>query len=113
MKVYRGQYGWSTTAHSKTKEGEEIKYYLDAQFKQGTEPKQDIEGELIFREKGGKEWKAFFSSYLRKGVPTPKIVLLPTMQEQTPLVDNNDKDLFHRTHKTEDVVIDPEELPFY
>ena len=124
MKIFKGKYGWSTSAHSKDKDGNEVKCYVDVNFKKGTEPiVEPMEGELIFRESNGNEWPAFFSSYMKQNVPLPKLVLMPTGSKpkvipknvQSPLVGNDGRDMFHvkREPKPEDVVIDPDELPFY
>ena len=124
MKIYKAKYGWSTSAHSKDMNGNDIKCFLDTQFKKGTEPiMESIEGDLIFRDKDGTEWTAFFSSYLKQGQSVPKMVLMPAGSKpkvipknvQGPLVGNDGRDMFHvkREPKPEDVVIDPEQLPFY
>lgn len=124
MKIFKGKYGWSTSAHSKDKDGNEIKCYLDTQFKKGTEPIiEAIEGDLIFREKDGTEWTAFFSSYMKQNVALPKIVLMPAGSKpreipknvQSPLMGSDDRDIFHRKpqDQPQDVVIDTDELPFY
>ena len=124
MKLFKGKYGWSTSAHSKDKDGNEIKCYLDTNFKKGTEPVIDsIEGELIFREDNGKEWTAFFSSYMKQNTALPKLVLMPAGSKpreihknvQAPLTGSDGRDMFHvkREPKPDEVVIDPEELPFY
>ena len=77
MKIFRGKFGWSIAAHSKTMEGEEIKYYLPVQFKKGYEPSADeIEGELVFRYKSGETREVFFSSYKKQdGTVAPKMVI--------------------------------------
>lgn len=113
MKLFKGNYGWSTSAHSKTKEGKELKCYIDTQFAKHSEPDgTDIDGDLVFRSKGGKEFTCFFSSYEKKGIITPKLVLMPTdaKREQTSLTRDDGKDMFGRK---QDLTIDPEELPFY
>ena len=64
MKIYKSQYGWSTTAHSKKMDGSTIKYYMDINFKKGEEPLvEEIEGKLIFRQDDGTERECFLSSY--------------------------------------------------
>ena len=124
MKVFKGKYGWSTSAHSKDKDGNEIKCYLDVGFKKGYEPiSEPLEGEIIFREPNGKEWPAFFSSYVKQGQSVPKLMLMPAGSKpreipknvQNPLIGNDNKDIFHRQpeQQPQDVVISEEELPFY
>lgn len=113
MKIFKGNYGWSLSAHSKTKEGKELKCYLDVQFgRQSEPPVEEIEGELVFITKGGKKLPAFFSSYERKGIVTPKLILMPenVKPEQKPLVRDDGRDMFGRK---QDVVIEESELPFY
>lgn len=124
MKVFKGKYGWSTSAHSKDKDGNEIKCYLDVGFKKGYEPiSEPLEGELIFRDSNGKEWPAFFSSYVKQNQSVPKLMLMPAGSrpreihkgEQQPLTGADNKDIFHRQvqQQPQDVVIDPDSLPFY
>lgn len=124
MKIFKNRYGWSTSAHSKDRDGNETKCYMDVNFKKGSEPIiEQIEGKLIFREADGREWPAFLSSYVKQGQTVPKLVLMPEgtrpreipRRSQEPLTDGNGRDMFNikREPKKEDVVIDPEELPFY
>jgi hypothetical protein len=112
MKIYKSKYGWSTTAHSKTKEGEKIECYQECQFKMGEEPAADeIEGDLIFRGKDGIERSCFFSSYNSKeGVKSKLVLILPKPDEQIVLNDGKRDVLGHTMN---DVIIDTEELPFY
>ncbi len=123
MKIFKGKYGWSTSAHSKNKEGEQMRCFLDCQFKRDEEPiGEDIEGELIFREADGTERSCFFSSYLKQGVMIPKLVLMghtskPVKEKsdtqnsvQTVLTDGK-KNILGRNEP--ELVIDPAELPFY
>ena len=115
MKLFKGNYGWSTTAHSKSKEGKDVKCYMDVQFARKSDPPVDeLEGKLIFTSRGGLEYECFFSSYENKGgLIVPKLVMMPlgeTKTEQKPLIGNDNRDMFGRN---QDVTIDPEELPFY
>lgn len=115
MKIYKGQYGWSTSAHSKTKDGKSIKCYVDVQFAHQSEPLlEEVEGKLIFRQEDGTERECFLSSYEKKGIPIPKIVMMPKgyrgKEVQTVLTDGK-RDLLG--HTTVDTMIDPDELPFY
>lgn len=125
MKVFKGKYGWSTSAHSKNVMGEQVKCYMDVNFRKDEEPMVDaIEGKLIFRQDDGSERECFLSSYEKKigneKVVIPKIVMLSKIDKprkkmdepssvQTVLSDGKKDILGH----TEDVVIDTEELPFY
>lgn len=114
MKIFKGNYGWSTTAHSKTKEGKELKNYVDVSFAKKSEPQNynEVEGTLTFRSRGGVEYDCFFSSYEKKGLIVPKLVLMPkgeTKVEQTPLTREDDRDMFGRK---QEVKIDTDELPF-
>lgn len=124
MKIFKSKYGWSASAHSRDKDGNEIKCYEDVNFKKGTEPMlESIEGELIFREKSGKEWTAFLSSYMKQGQALPKIVLMPMgakpreipQRVQGRLMGNDDRDIFHRKaqEQPQEVVISDDELPFF
>lgn len=116
MKLYRNEYGWSTSAKGKELNGTEIKNYMGISFKQGSEPIGDsLEGKLIFRSEDGTEREGFFSSYRKKdGTVLPKLVLmLPnenTIQyQQTLTVDGRDM-MGHIDHSA---VVNPDELPFY
>lgn len=115
MKIYKTEYGWSTSAHGKAKDGSKIECYLEANFKRDHEPlEKEIEGELIFKEKNGKEWRVFPSSFIKKGNPVPKIVLLPmddkpVQYQQTLTTDGRDM----MGHIDNSVVVNPDELPFY
>lgn len=111
MKIFKGNYGWSTSAHSKNKEGKDLKCYLDIQFAKRSDPEgTDIEGDLIFTSKDGRKWTGFFSSYESKGLINPKLVLMPVEEkaEQIPMIDSQGNDMFMRN-----VDISTEELPFY
>ena len=115
MKVFKGNYGWSTTAHSKNKEGKELKCYVDMQFAKSSYPDgNETEGDLLFRTKDGREYSCFFSSYESKGNVVPKLVLMPvgaeSKPEQKPLTGDDGRDMFGRK---QEVVIESEELPFY
>lgn len=115
MKLFKGNYGWSTTAHSKTKEGKELKNYVDISFAKKSEPLNvnELEGTLTFKSRGGLEFDCFFSSYEKKGLIVPKLVLMPKgeiKREQTSLTREDNRDMFGRK---QDVDISPEELPFY
>ena len=124
MKIFKSKYSWSTSAHSKDKDGNDIKCYLDVGFKKGYEPiVEPLEGELIFRDSNGKEWPAFFSSYVKQNQSVPKLMLMPAGSKpreipksvQSPLIGEDNKDIFHRQpeQQPQDVVISEEELPFY
>ena len=124
MRIYKGQYGWSTSAHSKNVMGEQIKCYVDVNFKKGEEPMLDeIEGKLFFRQDDGSERECFLSSYEKRNgdgkIAMPKLVMMGKMgtptkkmdtskSVQTVLSDGRRDVLGHN-----DVNIDPEELPFY
>lgn len=116
MKLFKGNYGWSTTAHSKTKDGKELKCYVDTQFAKKSEPTtyNEVEGKLIFKTRGGNEFECFFSSYEKQGMVVPKLVLMPAgtevKREQVPLTGENSRDMFGRK---QEVTIETEELPFY
>lgn len=121
MKIFKSQYGWSTTAHSKSKDGEQMRCFMDCQFKRDEEPIGDeIEGELIFRGADGTERNCFFSSYPKQGVMIPKLVLMghtsyqkrgtsDTQKSVQTVLSDGKKDILGHT----EVEIDPEELPFY
>lgn len=112
MKIYKSNYGWSTTAHSTTKDGEQIKCYQDVQFKMGEEPAgNEIEGKLIFKGADGIERECFFSSYQSKDGLKTKLVLVLPKAEQTTL--NNGSVDIHGRPVQNDIEIKPEELPFY
>lgn len=108
MKIYKGQYGWSTSAHSKDKDGNELKCYVNCQFKNGTEPLMEtVEGELIFRDIYGVERKCFLSSYPSRNGVQPKLVLMEEIHHRT----SDDSDLGKFGHKNN--VIEEKDLPFY
>lgn len=124
MKIYKSKYGWSTTAHSKTQEGEKIECYLDAQFQKGSEPMgEEIEGKLVFKGDDGIERDCFFTSYRKKdGSVHPKLFVMgkskPTVVATSPIVgqtqttlSGNGRDL--TGHYDNNVTIDESELPFY
>lgn len=120
MKIFKGKYNWSTSAHSKNQDGSENKCYLDVQFKKGTEPSEDIEGDLIFRDELGAERKCFLSSYLKKdGTIVPKLVLLDTQLNTIKPRDTQNVQLNLTGNKDvtgytdHNVEINPDELPFY
>lgn len=119
MKIYKGKYGWSTTAHSKSMMGEQIKCYVDVTFKKGEEPLMDeIEGKLIFKGDDGTERDCFLSSYEKRNgeekVVVPKLVMMGKRvavkrKEDTQVALNDGKtDMFAKS-----VEISPDELPFY
>ena len=121
MKIYKGQYGWKTTAHSKNQDGSENKFYLDVQFKKGSEPvAEETDGKFIFRTDDGTERECFFSSYRKNdGTVVPKMVVLdaryPKVErplEKKPMqttLSGSGRDVTGHV----DVEIDPDELPFY
>ena len=116
MKIFKGQYGWSTSAHSKNQDGTQNKVYVDTQFPKDEEPMGDyIEGKLIFRTTEGKEKECFLSSYKKKDGTTPiKLVILgkkPKIIEQTTLTGDG-RDMMGHIDDNK-VVIDSDELPFY
>ncbi len=121
MKIYKGQYGWSTSACSKDNVGNEIKLYPTVQFPQNDEPfLENIEGKLWFEQEGGPRRECFISSYRKKdGTIVPKIVMSSeggfkkkkTTIEQTTLTgDGRDLTGHFDSNKIE---IDTDELPFY
>lgn len=122
MKIYKSQYGWSTSAHSKNVMGEQVKCYVDVNFKKGEEPLvNDIEGKLIFRQDDGSERECFLSSYEKKTdsgkITIPKLIMMGKVikKNDTPegvqmKLNDGKKDLFG---KSPEVDINPEELPFY
>ena len=110
MKIYKSQYGWSTTAHHKTMEGETKRCFMDVSFKRGEEPLgEEIEGKLIFRQVDGTERECFFSSYEKQGTSIPKLVVLGMGRQVQTTLGGTNRDLTGHT----DVAINPEELPFY
>lgn len=125
MKIYKSQYGWSTSAHSKNVMGEQIKCYVDVNFKKGEEPlMESIEGKLIFREDDGSERECFLSSYEKRmdsgKIMIPKIIMMGKSYTHSKKKDTQDsvqtelndgkKSMFG---KSVEVDINPEELPFY
>ena len=116
MKLYKGKYGWSVYAFGKELNGEEVKNYLEIQFKKGSEPVGDsLEGKLIFRSEDGTEREGFFSSYRKKdGAVVPKLVLMlpneKTIHYQQTLTGDGRDMMGHIDHS---VVVNPDELPFY
>lgn len=114
MKIYKSKFGWSTTAHSKTMEGEKIECYLDTQFQKGYEPMgEDIEGKLIFRDNNGVERDCFFTSYRKKdGTVHPKLFVMGTkLKDQQMPLGGGDRDL--TGHFDNNVTINTDDLPFY
>ena len=115
MKLFKGKYGFSVSAHSKNQDGSENKCYIDVQFKKGYEPLDSLEGELIFVEKTGARHNCFLSSYNSKEGVKPKLVVMPETEiyveknVQTSLT-GNDRDV--TGHLDKDIPIDTEELPF-
>ena len=111
MKLFKGNFGWSTTAHSKTKDGKELKHYFDVSFAKVCEPEtNELDGDLIFRTKDGKEYSCFFSSFEKKGLIEAKMVMMPVKEVQTPLTRDDGRDMFGRK---QEVKIDTDALPFY
>ena len=111
MKIYKSKYGWSTTAHGRAIDGAKIENFLDCGFKKGAEPKgEEMEGELIFREKSGAERNCFITTYVKRdGAKACKLVLMDTdiipYEEHLKEVD---------THKSDTTVsLEPDDLPFY
>lgn len=116
MKIFKGQYGWSTSAHSTNKNGEKIRCFLDCQFKRGEEPiGEDVEGTLIFRGMDGQERECFFSSYVKQGVAMPKLVLMRKAKNKQQTLTGDGRDLTGHLDKSYDpaVEINPDELPFF
>ena len=119
MKIYKSKFGWSTTAHSKTMDGDKVECYLDVQFKKGFEPDTDIEGELYFKEKDGTLRPCFLSSYAKQdGSVKPKLVLrepevgtqkYERKEMQMPLTGTNQT---VDGHLDPAIKIEPDELPF-
>lgn len=117
MKIYKGEYGWSASAHNKEKD---IKHYVDFQFPKNDEPMGDyVEGDLIFRLPNGKESNCFLSSYKKKdGSVHTKVVVMGAknplqenvIHEQQTLTGTN-KDV--TGHLDPQIVIDTDDLPFY
>lgn len=125
MKIFKSKYGWSTSAHSKNVMGEQVKCYIDVNFRKDEEPMVDaIEGKLIFRQDDGSERECFMSSYEKKigneKVTLPKIVMLSKIDKPRKKMDepssvqmilsDGKKDILGHT---ENVTIETEELPFY
>lgn len=114
MKIYKSKYGWSTTAHSKTMEGEKIECYLDAQFQKGFEPMgEELEGKLVFKGDDGVERDCFFTSYRKKdGSVHPKLFVMGTKLKDTQMpLGGGNRDI--TGHIDNNVTIDESELPFY
>ena len=119
MKIYKSKYGWSTTAHSTTVNGDKVECYFDCQFKKGFEPENEIEGELYFKAKDGTLRSCFLSSYAKHdGTVKPKLVLkepevgtqmFERKEVQVPLTGTNQT---VDGHLDPEVKIDPDELPF-
>lgn len=117
MKIFKGNYGWSTSAHSKNQDGSENKVYVDVQWPKGDEPMTDVvEGKLFFRSDDGTEKECFLSSYRKRDGSTPvKIVVLGKKRitfEQTSLT-GTDRDVLGHYPTDNKVEIDVDELPFY
>lgn len=124
MKIFRGKFGWSTSAHSKAKDGSKIEHYIDVGFRKGSEPDDDdLEGDLVFKTKDGSEIPCFLSCYVKKdGSKVTKLVLLDTQSDsdgrgvdtrksvQTSLT-GTDRDVLG--HIDNNVKFDEEDLPFY
>lgn len=113
MKIFKSQYGWSTSAHSKNKDGSENKVYVDVQFPREEEPTEEsIEGKLIFKAKDGKETECFLSSYKKKDGSTPiKIVMLREPRQIQQSLTGTDRDVLG--HIDNNIHIESDELPFY
>lgn len=113
MKIFKGQYGFSTSAFSKNAEdGTENKLYINVQFKKGTEPigKETIEGKLFFRNNEGEERECFLSSYKKKdGTVSPKLIIMEPGYKHIGNFKTSNKE---QTIK-EPILIDDDELPFY
>ena len=123
MKIFKGKYGWSTSAHSKNVMGEQVKCYMDVTFKKGEEPLvEEVEGKLYFRQDDGSERECFISSYEKRSengkVVMPKLVMLTKTNVPKKKMDTRDgvqtalndgyRDMFGKN-----VDINPDELPFY
>ena len=92
MKIFKGQFGWSTSAFSKNPEDKtENKLYVNVQFKKGTEPILDtLEGDLIFREKSGNERPCFLSSYKKKdNSVAPKLIIMGNETHKSEMMGGN------------------------
>ena len=117
MKIFRSRYGFSTSAHSRDREGNEIKHYVDVGFLKGEEPEGDIEGNLVLKTPDGE--RACFLSCYRKGdgsVATKLVVLgngekpREVKFEQTTL--DGERDVTAAGNKWS-VQVEPNDLPFY
>ena len=103
MKIYKGQYGFSTSAFGKNQTtGETIKHYVNVQFKKGTEPEDAIEGNLFFEDRNGNKRPCFLTSYFKKdGTTETKLVIMGEVKNNdykmygnpTPTVNNEELDL--------------------
>ncbi|MBQ0035541.1 MAG: hypothetical protein KBT35_01340 [Firmicutes bacterium] len=114
MKIYKSKYGYSTTAHSKDLKGNVVKNYIDVQFKIGTEPKEDLEGELQFVTSGGDTRKCFLTSYIQNEATKVKLVVMEAETHETE--SQKDSELgskFGKTIKMDGVNIESDDLPFY
>ena len=113
MKIYKGQYGWSTSAHSKNKDGSENKVYVDVQFPKGQEPTgETIDGKLIFKSNDGKETECFLSSYLKKDGTKPiKIVMLGKEKQIQQTLTGDGRDVLG--HYDSNITFETDDLPFY
>lgn len=119
MLIFKDKYGWSTTAHSKNKDGETTKAYLAVQFTNGYEPDgESLEGDLIFKDKEGREKSCFLSNYKKKdGTTALKLVILEGGQKpkqtyaRQQTLTGDDRDVLG--HYDKNVVIDEDSLPFY
>ena len=113
MKIFKGRYGWETLAFSRNQDGSECKVYVETQFPKGEEPfGENIEGDLIFKTKDGKEKRCFLSCYQKRDGSTPvKLVFLKETKfiEQTTLREDN-RDLLGHINNNKVVIED--ELPF-
>lgn len=123
MKIFKGKYGWSTSAHSKNVMGEQVKCYMDVTFKKGEEPLiEEVEGKLYFRQDDGSERECFISSYEKRSengkVVMPKLVMLSATNAPKKKMDTRDGvqtalNDGHRDMFGKNVDINPDELPFY
>ena len=96
MKIYKTEYGWSTTAHTDTIDGQKRKCYMSVGFKKGTEPVTEVlEGDLIFKDIYGRERNCFFTNYEKNGTPIPKLMVMGETRSASLKAD--------RTFKREDI----------
>lgn len=104
LTIYSNQYGYSALCKNKTQSGEELKYYLNVQFKRGLEPVNEVTNMTIS--------DGFFSCYKdSNGNIKPKLVVMGWYEEKSPY-NNQPKQEPDIVEPVITIPINSDDLPF-